>query len=99
LIYLWIHIIFNNSMPDKKSIEVTQFFIFVAVITLLLLSALNIENYLAPKEVLGIEAQEPNNDEFWTKFLEENPDYIPGWVELGRWDKVKQVDPNWFPQP
>ena len=89
----------DNSMPSKKSIAITQLFIFVAVITLLLLSALNIENYLTPKEVLGIEVQEPSNDEFWTKFLEGNLDYIPGWIELERWDRVKQIDPNWLPQP
>lgn len=72
-------------------------FFYISIITLLLLSALNIENYLAPKEVLGIEIETGDRDrEFWEIFLKQNPDYIPGWVELGRWDKVKQIDPN-FP--
>lgn len=69
-----------------------------ATITLLLLSALNIENYLTPKEVLGIET-ENKEEAFWNEFLEKNPDYIPGWIELGRLDKVKQIDPNYFVLP
>lgn len=71
----------------------------VVIIALLFLSAINIENYLAPKEVLGIESEEINNDIFWTEFLEKHPNYIPGWIELGRWDKVMQIDPNFLLQP
>ena len=74
------------------------FFLLVSAITLLLLSALNIENYLAPKEVLGIEIQSDTNEEYWIDFLQEHPNYIPGWIELGRYDKVKQIDPN-YPLP
>lgn len=77
----------------------------IATITLLLLSALNIENYLAPKKVLGTEIESTGSEinseeiEFWEDFLSKNPDYIPGWIELGRYEKVKQIDPNYFQEP
>lgn len=77
--------------------KLTDLLIYVAVVTILLLSALNIENYLAPKEVLGVEI-ENKEEEFWNEFLEKNPNYIPGWIELGRLDKVRQIDPN-YPLP
>jgi len=70
----------------------------VTIITLLLLSALNIKSFLTPKAVLGIEDTNPVNEDYWREFLEDNPDYIPGWIELGRFDKVKQIDPN-YPLP
>lgn len=74
-------------------------FFYISIITLLLLSALNIENYLAPKEVLGIETESGDREiEYWNEFLTKNPDYIPGWIEMGRWDKVRQIDPNYLPQ-
>lgn len=83
-------------MPTALKQPAIYIFFYVAVITLLLLSALNIENYLAPKEVLGVETEKPSSEEFWSKFLTENPDYVPGWIELERWDKVKQIDPNYL---
>ena len=73
-----------------------------AIITLLLLSALNIESYLAPKDILGVRTTISEADsievDFWKTFLEANPDYIPGWIEIGRWDKVRQIDPNYLPR-
>lgn len=72
-----------------------ELFIFVATLLILLLSIINIENYQRPKKVLGIETQIVSNDTFWQDFLKENPNYIPGWIEIGRLDKVKEIDPNY----
>ncbi len=70
---------------------------------LLLFSAVNISEYLNQDEVLGVETQirypvEITSEEkvFWEEFLKKNPDYIPGWIELGRLDKAREIDPNYI---
>ena len=73
-----------------------QLLVFVAALLVLLLSAVNIEGYLSPKKVLGAETQVNSDDKFWQDFLNKNPDYIPGWMEMGRVDKVKEIDPNYL---
>jgi len=37
-----------------------------------------------------------NEKFFWEEFQKINPTYIDGWIELGRLDKVKEIDPNYF---
>lgn len=72
-------------------------FLYILLILLLVVSAININNYLSPRKVLGAEVQETSADEvYWNNFLAKNPNYIPGWIELGRWDKVRQIDPNYL---
>lgn len=78
---------------NKASIQV---FIFVAIVFILLLTSINIKNFLNPKKVLGAETTEPKHEEFWQQFLNENPNYVPGWIEIGRIDKAKEIDPNYF---
>lgn len=85
------------SPAAKQQYPIFLFF-SLSIITLLLLSALNIKNFLTPKAVLGIEDVNTINENYWKEFLVDNPDYIPGWIELGRFDKVKQIDPN-YPLP
>ncbi|MEK7550528.1 MAG: hypothetical protein AAB535_01980 [Patescibacteria group bacterium] len=82
-------------MLSKK--PATYLLFCASVVMILLLSALNIQSYLEPKPVLGIETED-NEKIFWEDFLSKNPNYIPGWIELGRLDKVKQIDPN-YPLP
>ncbi len=46
---------------------------------------------------MGIESENITIDtEFWNKFLNDNPNYIPGWLEIGRVDKVNELDPNYL---
>lgn len=79
----------------KKNLLITALVIFI-----LFLSAYNIKSYFAPMKVLGVETQSLRLEkEFWENFLKENPSYIPGWVELGRTDKVTEIDPNFFLRP
>ncbi len=74
--------------------------LYVGVIFLLVLAASNINSYLEPQKVLGAEIEVKDNDiDFWEAFLTKNPDYIPGWIELGDFEKIKQIDPNYFLQP
>jgi hypothetical protein len=85
------------SSAAKQQYPIFIFF-SVSIITLLLLSALNIKNFLTPDVVLGTGHVNSVNEDYWREFLLENPDYIPGWIELGRFDKVMQIDPN-YPLP
>lgn len=81
---------------NKVNKAAFELLIFVAALFVLVLSSINIENYLAPKKVLGAEAQVDTTETFWQDFLTKNPDYIPGWLEIGRMDKVKEIDPNYL---
>lgn len=65
---------------------------FVTVLTIA-----NFYTYLKidSDRVLGIET-EVTPPVFWYDFLKKNPNYIPGWIEIGRPDKVKNIDPNYF---
>jgi hypothetical protein len=73
-----------------------ELLIFVAALFVLLLASVNIKNYLTPKKVLGAKIQPETTEGFWQDFLAKNPNYIPGWVEIGRIDKVKEIDPNYL---
>lgn len=76
--------------------------IYIFSILIFLLSLININSYLfsnkitpASTKVLGAEIA--NNDAiFWYDFLQKNPTYIPGWLEIGRPDKARAIDPNYF---
>lgn len=65
------------------------------VVLILLLSIFNLST---PKkksvQVLGAES----NNSYWEEMIIKHPTYRDAWIELGRMDKVKQIDPN-FLQP
>ncbi|MCX6703939.1 MAG: hypothetical protein NTZ07_00655 [Candidatus Woesebacteria bacterium] len=73
-----------------------QLLIFAAALFILLLASVNIKNYLAPKKVLGTKIRVDATEKFWQDFLARSPNYIPGWIEIGRIDKVKEIDPNYI---
>ena len=76
---------------------------YLLVVFILILTSINIKNYLAQidvsknQKVLGAQSVNDSSAEFWTEFTSKNPNYIPGWLELGRMDKVKEIDPNFIP--
>jgi hypothetical protein len=83
----------------KVNIAARQLFIYVALLFVLLLTAINIESYQTPSKpvkVLGTETQINNDQIFWQDFLSKNPNYIPGWIETVRPDKIKEIDPNYI---
>jgi len=80
---------------NKVNEAVIEIFIFTSIVFVLLLTLVNVRNYLTPKKVLGVETQIDPSQKFWSDFLVKNPNYIPGWTELGRMDKVKEIDPNY----
>lgn len=67
------------------------------VMFILLLTSFNIHLISSSDKVLGIKTQaEDNVKNFWDEFLKEHPNYIPGLLETGQIEKVKQIDPNYF---
>jgi len=87
----------RNKLLNKTSKEL---FIYVALLFVLLLVSINIDTYLKPvtTKVLGAETQN-KEDVFWQDFLSKHPDYIPGWIEIGRIDKANEIDPNYIIGP
>lgn len=84
-------------MRDAKINDNTKILLFlVSILTFLMLSLTNIKNITSKKEVLGIDTKIYSSEEFWNDFLTKNPDYIPGWVEIGRIDKVSSINPNYL---
>jgi len=89
-------------MPKKanKAIKLNQvskeLFIYIALLIILLLTSINISTFLKPKvvKVLGAETQN-KEDVFWQGFLTKNPNYVPGWIEIGKPDKAREIDPNY----
>lgn len=70
--------------------------LYLFIVFALLISAVNISTYLKPIKVLGAETQETNSQvAFWQDFLSKNPSYVAGWIEIGRMDRVREIDPNY----
>lgn len=84
------------SKTQKASIKLL---IYVILLFVLLLTSNNIQVFLSSKKVLGIQTNVPDQKEeqrlFWNNFLTKNPNYIPGWIEIGRMDVAREIDPNY----
>jgi hypothetical protein len=85
-----------NKSEDLNNIA-KELLIYTLVLFLLVLTSANLTNYLEGKnvDVLGAETQDEDTT-FWNDFLAKNPSYIPGWIEIGKIDKVKEIDPNYI---
>lgn len=88
----------NSNRTQTKEIKVRSASLEILIITVtlfvILLTIINIENCLTPKKVLGAETKTDSDQQFWSDFLTKNPEYVPGWYEVGRIDKVREIDPN-----
>ena len=89
-----------SSAKRNKHLQleaIKEILLAAALLLIIVLTSININSYLSPQRVtvLGAETQVTENS-FWQDFLSKNPDYIPGWLEMGRIDKVTQIDPNYF---
>lgn len=64
-----------------------------ASVLILLLSLFNLKHSSKKNvEVLGTSIEST----YWEDLLTKYPTYIDGWVEIGRMDKVKEIDPNYI---
>ena len=81
-----------------RNLNKTAFHLFlvVSILFVLLLTSINVERSFSIKKVLGASTLQNDNNLFWEDLLQKNPGYIPGWIEIGRPDKAKELDPNYF---
>lgn len=82
-------------MAKKRSFtKDLQHLLYINLAVLILI--LSFFNLISPKkkvvEVLGAET----DNAFWQELVSKHPTYRDGWVELGRIDKIKEIDPNYF---
>ena len=82
---------------NKVNKNTNVLFIYFALLAILFLTAVNINSVSTQKEdvVLGAKT-EITDDVFWKNFLDKNPEYIPGWIEIGRMNKANEIDPNYI---
>lgn len=75
--------------------ELINFLKITLSITVLLLSFFNLKQTKKIREVqvLGVDT----NNLFWEEMTVKHPTYRDAWVELGRLDKVREIDPNYKP--
>jgi hypothetical protein len=66
-------------------------FINLAVLILILSFFNMVNNRQKNVQVLGIKT----DNGYWEEIVKKHPTYRDAWVELGRTDKVKEIDPNW----
>lgn len=72
--------------------ELINFLYINIAIFVLLLSFFNLTQDRKPEvKVLGTKT----DNSFWIDFVAKHPTYRDGWIELGRIDKVKEIDPNY----
>ena len=94
-------------MAKKKNFDKDlQHLLYITLaVLIILLSIFNLQKTSKEKDtVLGINTETvqtklDNERMFWENFQIKNPTYIDGWIELGRFDKVEGIDPNYFIYP
>ncbi|HLD92548.1 MAG TPA: hypothetical protein VI795_04110 [Patescibacteria group bacterium] len=79
----------HNFQKDLDFLLFATFSILILLLTIFNLQNLNTKK-ISKIQVLGAET----NNLFWEEFMSKHPTYIEGWVELGRIDKVEEIDPN-----
>lgn len=79
-------------MSNKNQIIIYLFSLFILILTII-----NINNFLTPVQVLGLQVESSSTDiEFWNQFLKKYPNYLPGLIETGEFEKVKKINPNFI---
>lgn len=69
-----------------------QFLLYINIaVIILLLSIFNLSQ--KPKRQVQVLGAETNNS-YWEELVKKHPTYRDAWVELGRMDKVEEIDPN-----
>ena len=70
-----------------------QFLLYINIaVIILLLSIFNLSQ--KPKRETQVLGAETNNS-YWEEMVKKHPTYRDAWVELGRMDKVEEIDPNY----
>lgn len=94
-----IHSCLLDTLRMSKYEDKSNYIFLTLIIILILLSFININNYFlqntSQNKVLGLSTAQKYSD-FWKNFLETNPNYIPGLIEIGDLSKAAEVDPNYL---
>lgn len=84
-------------MAKSKKIDISQelqsFLYINFALFILLISFFNLSQIKKRAEVKILGAKTDNS--FWIDFVAKHPTYRDGWIELGRIDKIKEIDPNY----
>jgi cell division protein FtsL len=81
-------------MTKKRNFSSDLQFLFFVNLTIivLLLSIFNLSNKTKTEtKVLGT----TTDNSYWEEMVKKHPTYKEAWVELGRMDKVYEIDPNY----
>ncbi len=106
----------NSSRKYNFKKQIILFCSCCATCLILLITSFNINSYLSHKRVLGVATETTDyvfvglkkNEEFWKKFLQQNPNYFYAWIELATinldlgdlaearfaYDKARIIHPN-----
>ncbi|MEK7100336.1 MAG: hypothetical protein AAB872_00830 [Patescibacteria group bacterium] len=71
--------------------ELINLLYITLAVLILLLSTLNLST--KPKQETKVLGTTTDNS-YWEEMVVKHPTYRDAWIELGRMDKVKQIDPN-----
>jgi L-lactate utilization protein LutB len=104
----------SKKFPLQKK-ELIYFCSCCAVCLILLITSINLNSFLESKKVLGAKNEIESKEEslmtrelFWNNFLNSNPSYFDGWIELAKTNfelgnkeagisalmKAKAINPN-----
>lgn len=83
-------------MSKKKNFynELTHLLYINVAVIVLLLTIFNLQ-HLKGKEITVLGATTDNT--YWEEMVKKHPTYRDAWLELGRMDKVEEIDPNFIP--
>lgn len=76
---------FDKDLESLLYINIAALIIILSMFNLLNMNKKQVK-------VLGIKS----DNSYWTEFVIKHPTYRDAWVELGRMDKVKEIDPNYI---
>lgn len=79
----------KNYSNDLSNLLYINLAILVLLLTLFNLQLME----KRPVKVLGA----TTDNSYWEEMVKKHPTYRDGWIELGRMDKAKEIDPNFIP--
>ena len=83
---------------NKFDTNVFSNFLYISfTVLVLLLSLLNLQGLKNEQDVQVLGATD--DKVFWEELAAKHPTYKDAWIELGRIDKVRQIDPNFSRLP
>ncbi len=77
-----------------------RFLLFInCIVIVIVLSFFNlylINQKKQSKQTVNVVLGAEKDNTYWESLVKQHPTYIDAWVELGREDKVLEIDPNYY---